>query len=279
MSSLFDTLPSLKETVQTYKLLAKKNLGQNFLLNMETVRRVARAAGDLTQVTVIEVGPGPGGLTRALLEQGANHLIAIEKDTRCFEILESIKSCVADRFTLLNKDALKLVPQDLSEAPLKIVANLPYNIGTPLLIQWLRHLERIQSMTLMFQKEVALRIIAKPGTKAYGRLSILCQYLCETSRAFDLPPSAFSPPPKVVSSVVHLIPKPLSPQERELVPFLEKITGQAFGQRRKMLRVSLKSLFTESDLESLSISPTDRAEDLEVSDFVRLAEWVCKRIS
>lgn len=271
MSSLFDHLPSLKETVQQHELLAKKNLGQNFLLNMETVRRVARAAGDLTTVTVLEIGPGPGGLTRALLEQGADHLIVVEKDPRCLEILEEIKSCVPDRLTILNEDALTLIPQQLSEKPLKIAANLPYNIGTPLLIQWLHRLERIQSMTLMFQKEVALRIIAHPRTKAYGRLSILCQYLCEVEKVFDLPPGAFSPPPKVTSSVVHLIPKSLSETEIALLPFLEKITMHAFGQRRKMLRVSLKALFTETDLTNLGIAPTLRAEDLSIDEFVRLA--------
>lgn len=269
---MFGNLPNLKETVQQFQLLAKKSLGQNFLLNMDIVRRVARSAGDLSQVTVVEVGPGPGGLTRAILEQGPQQVIAIEKDPRCFEVLQQLQQCVPDRLTLLNTDALSIVVQDLADTPLKIIANLPYNIGTPLLIQWLHRLDRIQSMTLMFQKEVALRIIAKPHTKAYGRLTIICQYLCDVEKVFDLPPGAFSPAPKVTSSVVVFTPKDLTNAEKELIPFLERITHMAFGQRRKMLRVSLKALFGESDFKQVGILPTDRAEDIQITDFVNLAK-------
>lgn len=269
---MFENLPNLKETIQQFKLLAKKSLGQNFLLNMDTVRRVARAGGDLSQVTVIEVGPGPGGLTRALLEQGAQRVIAIEKDPRCLEVLQQLQTIVLDRLMILNVDALSVVVQDLAEGPLKIVANLPYNVGTPLLIQWLHHLDRIQSMTLMFQKEVAMRIIAKPKTNAYGRLSIICQYLCEVEKAFDLPAGAFSPPPKVTSSVVVFYPKVLTDEGRSLLPFLEKVTQAAFGQRRKMLRASLKGMFDEADFARVSVASTQRAEDIEIIDFVNLAK-------
>lgn len=282
---MFEKLPTLKETVdkyyfQTNEKLARKKLGQNFLLNMEVVRRVARVAGDLTQVTVLEIGPGPGGLTRALLEAGANHVIAIEKDTRCIELLldlqEAAQEGAGKRLDLINEDALKVIPQELIEGPIKIVANLPYNVGTMLLINWLHRLQNIESMTLMFQKEVALRIVAKSGTKDFGRLSILCQYLCDVHKAFDLPPGAFSPPPKVTSAVVHFIPKQLTALQLDLLPFIEQITLKAFGQRRKMLRSSLRGIFSQDELMSISVDPTSRAEDLSLQDFVNMAKVLLK---
>ena len=273
---MFENLLTLKETIDKYTLqtqekLAKKKLGQNFLLNMEVVRRVARVAGDLSQITVLEIGPGPGGLTRALLEAGAQRVIAIEKDPRCVELLSELQEAALNRLKVINADALKIVPQELAKGSLKIVENLPYNVGTILLINWLHNMDNIESMTLMFQKEVALRIIAKPKTKDYGRLSIICQYLCSVSKAFDLPPGAFSPPPKVTSSVVHLIPKQLTAKQLELLPFLEIVTQKTFGQRRKMLRSSLRGMFSEEDFLTVSVLPTGRAEELSIQDFVNLA--------
>lgn len=267
-----DTLPSLKETVEKYELLAKKNLGQNFLLNMDVVRRIAKAAGHLQGQTIIEIGPGPGGLTRALLEAGVTQVIAIERDSRCLPALAELSEAYPGRLEVIHEDALKIKPQTLTPFPFKIVANLPYNIGTELLIRWLDDLTNIQSFTLMFQKEVALRIIAKPNTKDYGRLAILCQYLLETSKVFDLPAGAFTPPPKVTSSVVHLVPKKLTETDRTLPPFLSRVTQLAFGQRRKMLRSSLKPVFTEDDILSIGIDPNFRPEQLPLDNFVKLAE-------
>ncbi len=266
-----DNLPTLKETVHQYNLLAKKSLGQNFLLNMDVVRKVARGAGDLSQCTVIEIGPGPGGLTRALLESGAHKVIAIERDSRCITVLQDLVNAAQGRLTLIEADALTIKPQDLSPGPLKIVANLPYNIGTVLLTNWFKDLQRIQSLTLMFQKEVALRIVAKPKTEHYGRLSVLSSWLTEARRLFDLPPHAFTPAPKVTSSVVHLVPKALSLEDHLLTPYLEEITKAAFSQRRKMLRSSIKALFKEDDLFTLNINPELRAEVLSIDQFKTLA--------
>lgn len=272
-----ETLPTLKETVEKYGLLAKKNLGQNFLLNMDVVRRVARAAGNLQGQTVIEIGPGPGGLTRALLEAGAAYVIAIERDLRCLPALDELCETYPGKLEVIHEDALKIKPQALTNAPFKIIANLPYNIGTELLIRWLDDLTNVQSFTLMFQKEVALRIVAKPNTKDYGRLAILCQYLMETSKVFDLPPGAFTPPPKVTSSVVHLVPKGLTEEALNLIPYLSRVTQLAFGQRRKMLRSSLKPVFTENDIISKGIDPNLRPEQLILNDFIILAELLLKK--
>jgi 16S rRNA (adenine1518-N6/adenine1519-N6)-dimethyltransferase len=206
-----------------------------------------------------------------LLELGAQEIFAVEKDRHCLPILTQIQSLSQGRLTLIEGDALKITPQDLTKSPFKIVANLPYNIGTALLIQWLRKLENIQSLTLMFQKEVALRIIAKPRTKEYGRLSILCQWLCHSKKLFDLPPSAFFPSPKVTSSVVQLVPRPLPAEEIKMLPYLERITHDAFGQRRKMLRTSLKNLIPQETFEALDINPQSRAEELSVAQFIQLA--------
>lgn len=272
MSGSDVSLPSLREVVDHFGLLAKKSLGQNFLLNMDVTRRIVKAAGNFTDVTVLEVGPGPGGLTRALLEAGAR-VVAIERDHRCLAILTDVQSAFPGYLEVIEGDALQLSPQSvISNGNIKIIANLPYNIGTPLLIQWLSKLDRISSLTLMFQKEVALRLIAKPRTKAYGRLSILTQWLCEGKRLFDLSPRAFTPAPKVTSSVVQLTPRPLGTGEKELFPIMEKITQHAFGQRRKMIRSSLKSLFSESKLSELGLNPCSRAEELAIADFVLLAK-------
>lgn len=267
---MLDGLPSLKETVDQFGLAAKKSLGQNFLLNMDTVRKVARMAGKLGDCTVIEIGPGPGGLTRALLEAGAKRVISIEHDPRCIEALQPLIIKAEGRLSVVHADALTVRPQDLCPGePLKIVANLPYNVGTQLLVNWLHDLDNVQSMTLMFQKEVALRIVAKPRTADYGRLTILSQYLADVQKMFDLPPGAFSPPPKVTSSIVNLIPK--TGVDLSILPALEKITHAAFGQRRKMIRSSLSSLFAVDDLAFLGIKETARAEELLLEQFVKLA--------
>jgi 16S rRNA (adenine1518-N6/adenine1519-N6)-dimethyltransferase len=258
--------------VDHYGLLAKKSLGQNFLLNMDVTRRIAKAAGSFTDVTVFEVGPGPAGLTRALLEAGA-HVVAIERDHRCLEILADVQAAFPGFFEVIEGDALKSSPQlAVPKGNIKIISNLPYNIGTALLIRWLSNLDRISSLTLMFQKEVALRLIAKPRTKAYGRLSVLTQWLCEGKRLFDLSPKAFTPAPKVTSSVVQLIPRTLTSAEKNLFSHMERVTQHAFGQRRKMIRSSLKPLFSENKLTELGLDPCARAEELVVADFVLLAK-------
>lgn len=265
-------LPPLREVVERHGLLAKKSLGQNFLLNMDVTRRIAKAAGSFSNVTVFEVGPGPGGLTRGLLESGA-HVVAVEKDQRCIAILDEIHDAFPGFLQIIEEDALKISPQiAIPNGQLKIVANLPYNIGTTLLVQWLSNLDRISSLTLMFQKEVALRLVAKSRTKAYGRLSILTQWLCESKRLFDLSPKAFTPAPKVTSSVVQLIPRSLDSLERNLFPIMERITQLAFGQRRKMIRSSLKPLFSGDKLSEKGLDPCARAEELSIADFVLLAK-------
>ena len=266
------SLPGLKETIINHNLVATKKLGQNFLLNLVITRRIARVAGDLTQVSVIEIGPGPGGLTRAIAENNPHQLFVIERDERCLTIMAELQGVIGESFQIIHADALTIKPQTLTSAPLKIIANLPYNIGTVLLTNWLQDLNNIVSLTLMFQKEVALRLIAKPRTKDYGRLSVITQFLTKAEKVFDLPPGAFSPPPKVSSSVVHLTPKILTETEKGLVPYIEKITQAAFGQRRKMLRSSLSPLLSADELVQLGIAPTARAEELPISDFVKIAE-------
>lgn len=262
-------LPPLREVIARYGLGAKKALGQHFLLDLNLTRRIVAAAGPLDGVTAVEVGPGPGGLTRALVESGAAHVIAIEKDARCIEALQPLVAAAEGRLTLIEGDALRQDIESLAPAPCAIVANLPYNVGTPLLIQWLRRIDAFRSLTLMFQLEVAARLTAGPGEDAYGRLSVIAQHAAHVRRALTLPARAFTPPPKVDSAVVHLTPRP----DRPAVPFaaLEAITAAAFGQRRKMLRSSLKALGGEALLARASIDPTRRAEDLSVSEFERLA--------
>ena len=268
-------LPPLREIIARYGIAARKSLGQNFILDLNLTRRIARAAGPLDDSSVIEIGPGPGGLTRALLAEGARRVIAIERDPRCLAALGELALCYPGRLELVAGDALALDPAALSEPPRKIVANLPYNIATALLLRWLNRIGEYQSLVLMFQREVAQRLVAPPRSPAYGRLSILVQWLTEPKILFDLPPRAFVPPPKVTSSVVLLTPRPV-PLAPTAKPVLERVTAAAFGQRRKMLRSSLKTLGVpvEKLLASTGIAPTARAEELSIVEFCALARAV-----
>ncbi|ESY91710.1 16S rRNA (adenine(1518)-N(6)/adenine(1519)-N(6))-dimethyltransferase RsmA [Mesorhizobium sp. LNHC229A00] len=275
-----DGLPPLRDVIERHGLQAKKALGQNFLLDLNLTGKIARSAGDLTNATVIEVGPGPGGLTRALLSNGARRVVAIERDERCLAALAEISAHYPGRLEVISGDALKTDFAALAAAAgdngqVRIVANLPYNIGTELLVRWLTVTDWppfYASMTLMFQREVAQRIVAAPDSDAYGRLSVLAGWRTQARIAFDVPPQAFTPPPKVTSSVVHLEPRatPLPADVKKL----GRVTEAAFGQRRKMLRQSVKSLGGEALLERVGIDPTRRAETLSVEEFVRLTNAV-----
>jgi 16S rRNA (adenine1518-N6/adenine1519-N6)-dimethyltransferase len=276
-----DSLPPLRDVVARHGLEPRKALGQNFLFDLNLTGRIARSAGPLENVTVLEIGPGPGGLTRALLDAGAKKVVAIERDARCIAALQEISEAYPGRLIIVEDDALSCDPRPfLGDGSVKIVANLPYNIGTPLLINWLTTPEWPpfwQSLTLMFQREVAERIVATPLQRAdYGRLGVLCNWRCETGILFDVAASAFVPPPKVTSSVVQLIPraKPLPCS----VQALETVTKAAFGQRRKMLRQSLKGVFKEPTalLESHGISSTARAEEITTAVYVTLANLLAK---
>ena len=264
-------LPPLRETIAAYGLDARKRLGQHFLLDLNLTRRIARAVPNLGQGTTIEVGPGPGGLTRALLIEGAAQVVAIEVDERAIAALGELQQASAGRLRIVDADALAIDVASLGPAPRRIVANLPYNISTPLLVRWLHAADNLTDMVLMFQKEVVDRLAATPRTKDYGRLSVLTQHVCTVQRLFDIAPTAFVPPPKVVSSVVRLTPRPATERLADLRP-LERVTAAAFGQRRKMLRGSLSGLLAAPvpSLEGLGIAPTARAEELTVADFVRL---------
>src|SRR4051794_10208102 len=265
-------LPPLREVIARHGIAAQKSLGQNFILDLNLTRRIARAAGRLDGATIIEIGPGPGGLTRALLAEGARRVVAIERDPRCLAALGELAAGYPGRLDLVEGDALALDPAALSEPPRKIVANLPYNIATALLLRWLDQIGDYESLTLMFQREVAERLVAAPRSPAYGRLSVLVQWLTEPKFLFDLPPRAFVPPPKVMSSVVMLTPRD-APPAPAAKPALERVTAAAFGQRRKMLRSSLKSLGVPVDdlLAATGIPPTARAEELSVIQFCALA--------
>ncbi len=266
------SLPPLREVIARHGIAARKSLGQNFLLDLNLTGRIARAAGRLDEVTVVEIGAGPGGLTRALLAAGARRVVAIERDRRCLAALAELAAAHPGRLDLVAGDALALDPAALSEAPRKIVANLPYNIATALLLRWLDRIRDFESLTLMFQREVALRLTALPRGKPYGRLSVLLQWLAEPRIMFDVPPSAFVPPPKVTSSVVAIFPR-AEPLAAAAKPVLERVTAAAFGQRRKMLRASLKSLGipVEPLLDRAGIVATARAEELTVAEFCALA--------
>lgn len=266
-------LPPLREIIAAYGLAARKGLGQHFLLDLNLTKRIVAQAGDLRGVTVFEIGPGPGGLTRALLTSEAKKVIALEKDPRCVLALEPLVACAQGRFDLRQADALEADLTALAPAPRAIVANLPYNVGTPLLIGWLKQIDAFQSMTLMFQAEVADRLLAPPGTKAYGRLSVIAQFCCEGRRAMRLPARAFTPPPKIDSAVVHLMPRKDRPKDVRFED-VERVTAAAFGQRRKMLRTSLKSLGGEALLIAAGIDPMRRAEDLSLTEFENLARRV-----
>jgi len=282
-----DELPPLREVIAAHGLAAKKSLGQNFLLDLNLTRRIARAAGPLDGTAVYEVGPGPGGLTRALLLEGAAKVIAVERDTRCLPALEEIAGAYPGRLDVVSADALTLDEREIFRAhrierDVRVAANLPYNIGTALLVKWLTAKEWPpfwQSLTLMFQREVADRIVAKPGSEAYGRLSVLAQWRTRAKILFDVSRSAFVPPPKITSAIVRLEPLAAPVAEAELAA-LEAVTAAAFGQRRKMLRQSLKSL--ASDAEGLcrdaAIDPTARPEQLSVAAFAALARaWKARR--
>ncbi len=264
-----DTLPPLRDVIKHYGLAAKKSFGQHFLLDQNLTDRIARAAGDVTGKTVLEVGPGPGGLTRSLLAQSPARLVAIERDRRCIEALQSLLALYKTSFELIEADAMKLPLNDLGGEKITIVSNLPYNVGTPLLISWLRQIDAVDRMILMFQSEVAERIAAEPNTPAYGRLSVIAQWLCEVKFLFQVDKKAFTPPPKVMSAVVSLTPRPVPVADVEMSN-LEKVTQAAFGQRRKMLRRSLKPL--NIDPATVGIDPERRAETLSVEEFCKLAE-------
>ncbi len=261
-------LPPLRDVIQRFGLDAKRRLGQHFLLDANLTGRIVRTAGPLAGVNVIEVGPGPGGLTRSLLASNAATVIAIEKDPRCVAALQELATVFPDRLTIVEADALEIDCRTLAPPPRAIIANLPYNVGTPLLLNWLREAGDYAGFTLMFQKEVAARLTALPGTADYGRLSIITRWRTEPHYQFTIDPRAFTPPPRVTSAVVTLVPRatPLAPATWEA---LERVTAAAFGQRRKMLRSSLRALGI--DPSEAAIDPTRRAEELSVEEFCALA--------
>ena len=261
-------LPPLREVIAKYGLGARHSLGQHFLLDSNLCRRIARTGGSLEGRSVIEVGPGPGGLTRAILDEGAARVVAIEKDRRCIEALMELAAVSEGRLEVVEGDALEVDPTALVPEPRRVIANLPYNVATPLLLGWLRNAAAYENLTLMFQKEVADRLAATPRTKSYGRLSIITQWLCEVRFAFNVDKRAFTPPPKVTSSVVLLTPRsePVAPASWQA---LETVTAAAFGQRRKMLRSSLKSLAI--DLESTGIRPKHGPRNSPSPSFCALA--------
>jgi 16S rRNA (adenine1518-N6/adenine1519-N6)-dimethyltransferase len=267
-----DRLPPLREVIARFDLGARKTLGQHFLLDLNLTRRIARAAGDLSAATVIEVGPGPGGLTRALLAEGATRVVAIERDRRCIEALQDLVAAAEGRLTLLEGDAAAVDAATLGPPPRRIVANLPYNISTVLLVRWLQQAEAFAGMTLMFQKEVANRLVARPGSKTYGRLSVMANWRCDTRVLFNLPARAFTPPPKVESSVVQFEPL-AAPRFPATWEAMETVVAAAFGQRRKMLRGALRTLKVDSEtlLGTAGIDPEARAETLTVEQFAALA--------
>lgn len=273
-----DGLPPLREVIRAHDLQAKKQLGQNFLLDLNLTSKIARMAGDLSGADVLEVGPGPGGLTRGLLAEGARRVLAVEKDPRCLPALAEIAEAYPGRLEVVNADALEVDALAHLTPPIKVVANLPYNVGTELLIRWLTPEvwpPYWQSLTLMFQKEVAERIVAKPRGDHYGRLALLAQWRCDAKIVMILPPEAFTPAPKVHSAVVHLtrLEAPRYPADAKV---LNRITAMAFNQRRKMLRSSLKGLGPEVEamLEEVGIPPTARAEEISLELFCALARRV-----
>jgi 16S rRNA (adenine1518-N6/adenine1519-N6)-dimethyltransferase len=275
-----DDLPPLRDVIATHGLDAKKSLGQNFLLDLNLTSKIARLAGDISGHDVLEVGPGPGGLTRGLLAAGARRVVALEKDPRCMAALSEISAAYPGRLDVFNADALEFDMRGQLTGPVRVVANLPYNVGTELLVRWLTPKDWPSfwsSLTLMFQKEVAERIIAKPGTKAYGRLGILAQWKSTPSVVMELPPEAFTPPPKVHSAVVHLeaLAQPRFPAPAGL---LSSTVAMAFNQRRKMLRSSLKSAAPdiETALRDAGLEPTARAEEISLEGFCALARRLVK---
>ena len=265
-------MPPLREVIARHGIVTKRRLGQNFLHDLNLTGRIARAAGPLGHASIVEIGAGPGGLTRALLAQGARRVVAVERDPKCLGALEELSRAFPGRLEIRAGDALALDPADLAPAPRKIVANLPYNIATALLVGWLDRILEYEGLTLMLQREVAERLVAQPRRKAYGRLSVLVQWLTQPNLLFDVPPQAFVPPPKVTSTVVAIAPRPepLAPAPRAA---LERVAAAAFGQRRKMLRASLRPLGVpvEELLGAAGIAGTRRAEELSVAEFCALA--------
>ncbi len=273
-------LPALREVISRYGLSARKSLGQNFLLDPKLTARIARSAGNLTGTSVIEVGPGPGGLTRALLAGGAREVVAVERDARCVDALGELAAAYPGRLRVIAGDALEVDAARLAHPPRAIVANLPYNIATVLLLKWLNDAAAFTSLTLMFQKEVAMRITAKPRSRAYGRLSIAAQWLCEARCVFDVPPAAFVPRPQVTSTLVQLVPRP-QPLAKAEPKAIERVVAAAFGQRRKMLRSSLKSLGVSAErlLADAGVEPTARAEEIDIEGFCALARAYAEAVA
>lgn len=276
--SQIDGLPPLSEVIQTHGLAAKKSLGQNFLLDLNLTAKIARQAGDLSDCDVLEIGPGPGGLTRGLLAEGARRVLAIEKDPRCLPALDEISQAYPNRLHVIEGDALDIDPLAHLTPPIRVSANLPYNVGTELLVRWLTPRDWPpfwESLTLMFQREVAQRIVAEPGSKAYGRLAILAQWRADARIVINLPPEAFSPPPKVSSAVVHLtaLAEPRYPADAAT---LNRIVAAGFNQRRKMLRASLKGVAPniQGHIEAAGLRPTDRAEQISLEGFCALARQI-----
>ncbi|UOA18843.1 Ribosomal RNA small subunit methyltransferase A [Sulfitobacter indolifex] len=278
--STIDNLPPLREVINTHELAARKSLGQNFLLDLNLTAKIARQAGDMADCDVLEIGPGPGGLTRGLLAEGARHVLAIEKDRRCLPALAEVAEHYPGRLTVIEGDALEIDPLSHLTPPIRVAANLPYNVGTELLVRWLTPPQWPpfwQSLTLMFQREVAERIVATPGSKAYGRLAVLAQWRSDARIVMQLPPGAFTPPPKVSSSVVHLtaLPEPRYPADPAV---LSRVVAMAFNQRRKMLRSALKGAAPdiEDRLIAAGLKPTDRAEQVPLEGFCALAREIAK---
>ena len=268
-----EALPPLREVIARHDLAARHSLVQHFLLDLNLTGRIARAAGHLSQGTTIEIGPGPGGLTRALLAHGAVKVVAVERDERCLPALAEIAAAYPGRLEVVAGDALGVDAGRLGERPRRIVANLPYNVATPLLLGWLAAPERFERLVLMFQREVADRLTAGPRSKDYGRLAVAAQWRWQVRRLFDIAPRAFTPPPKVTSSLVELVPRP-QPLARAEPALLEKVAAAAFGQRRKMLRQSLRGLTPDPGrlLAAAGIGETRRAEELSIAEFAALAE-------
>ena len=276
--SQIDSLPALREVIAANDLSARKSLGQNFLLDLNLTAKIARQAGPLDGCDILEIGPGPGGLTRGLLAEGARFVLAIEKDRRCLTALHQISNAYPERLTVLEGDALSIDPLQYLTPPIKVAANLPYNIGTELLIRWLTPPQwppYWTSLTLMFQREVADRIVAQPGSKAYGRLALLAQWRCDPQIVMSLPPEAFTPPPKISSAVVHFtaLPAQRFPADPKV---LERVIAMAFNQRRKMLRSALKGLGPdiEDRLVAAGLKPTERAEQVSLEGFCNLARQI-----
>ena len=276
--SQIDSLPALREVIAANDLSARKSLGQNFLLDLNLTAKIARQAGPLDGCDILEIGPGPGGLTRGLLAEGARFVLAIEKDRRCLTALHQISNAYPERLTVLEGDALSIDPLQYLTPPIKVAANLPYNIGTELLIRWLTPPQWPPfwtSLTLMFQREVADRIVAQPGSKAYGRLALLAQWRCDPQIVMSLPPEAFTPPPKISSAVVHFTALP-APRFLADPKVLERVIAMAFNQRRKMLRSALKGLGPdiEDRLVAAGLKPTERAEQVSLEGFCNLARQI-----